>query len=788
MNAGKPDNQRLLRWQIARAVAIACGTTALATPVFGDQALEEVIITAQKREQDIQSVPITVNVLTSTQLTNLGVKTFEDYAQLLPNVSYSETQPSRAEIYIRGISSGGNSELGGASNVAVYLDEQPITTASTYLNPHIYDIDRIEVLAGPQGTLFGANAQSGAIRIISKKPDKSKFAAGYDLEGNQVSHGDAGYVVQGYVNFPLVQNRAAVRLVGWDERDAGYIDNIATTHVFKQAFLGQPDITVNNAPIVKDNFNVATTKGGRAALDFDLGENWTTTAMVLRQELKTTGVWDYNPALGDLKVARLLPEKESDDFTQSSLTLTGKLGKTTLTYTGAHLDRHYLQDLDYSLYSDYYIAGSFVQAYYTCYVSYFGACVDPRMLATGNEKTSRTNHELRLASASDQRFRWLIGGFYEQSKWASDLDFRIPGIASISHFDAKGIRIDGPAVQPPDVYFTTNVVKNTDERAFFGQIEYDFTNKLTGSFSARKFKYNAHVLGFTGTIFYPVCKPVSCNDPTRPNVDLHSTDDDHVIRANLSYKPSKDVMWFTTYSEGYRPGGANRAFGTTVPTYKADFLKSIELGAKTTLLDGHLRLNGAIYFQNWDNFQLSRVDTSVSPITLTYNIGAATSNGIEGDFTYLFQHNWEISGAASYDKAELSKDYWKSSVSQAAGNPPDVAKGTELPRVPKTKWNIRIRYNTDMMGRPMYLQATNSYTGSSFSQFINTAKEKRQTQASYDVVNLAWGFEGKTWSGELFLGNATDERGEVYRNDNSWDNRITTNRPRTIGIRFRQRF
>lgn len=796
MKTAAPERKSFRIRPISHAVAVACSAAVLGAPAMGQEALEEIVVTAQKRDQSLQSVPISVNVLTSEQLTNRGVRGLEDYIQYFPNVNFIRLNPTRTEIYIRGISSGGNSELGGASNVAVYLDEQPVTTASTFLSPHIYDVDRIEVLSGPQGTLFGANAQSGAIRIISKKPDPSQFSAGYDLEMNSVDHGDTGYLLEGYVNVPVMQDRAAIRLVGYWEEDAGYIDNVPTTHTFSnaniRAGLTDPaliaiaaDITVDNAAAVKKDYNEASTKGGRAALRIDLTDNWTATAMVLRQELDTKGVWDHNPTdVGDLQVARLLPEQESNEYTQSSLTLEGRLGNVTLTYTGAYLDRSYLSTLDYSLYADTYISGGFVQPYYSCYVSYFGECVDPRILVSGDEDTTRWNHEVRLASSGDSRFRWLVGAFYEDSKWVSDLEFHVLGLSEFSAFDASGQPIGGAAVDAPDIYWTTDQDKYTDETAFFGQLEYQFTDQLSGSISARRFEYNSRVFGFAGTIWWPNCcyqRPVS-------NVDLRTTDKDTVWRANLSYAVTDDVMLFATYSEGYRPGGLNRAYsGPILPAYKADFLKSYELGAKTTLLDGRLRLNGAIYFQNWDDFQLSRLDLDIAPVTLTANVGTAESNGFEGDFAFRASDTWEFSGAFSYNKAKLTKDYWIRESDEGV-TPPNVPNGTPLPRAPELRWNVLVRYNAQLMQMPTYLQATYSYTDSSFSQFIDTTKETRQEQASYDIVNFTWGFERDTWAAELFVGNVFDERAQIYKNSESWDNRITTNRPRTIGLRWRQRF
>ena len=799
MNDAAPEQSHLRLRPIARAVALACGAAMLSPLAIAQSELEPVVVTAQKRDQEMQSVPISMNVLGSKTLTELGVKELEDYVELLPNVSFVRYTPATSEIYIRGISGGGNSELGSASNVAVYLDEQPITNSNTFLNPHIYDIDRIEVLAGPQGTLFGANAQSGAIRIISNKPDPSKFSAGYDIEGNTVDHGDNGYAAEGFINFPIMQDRAAVRLVGWYQKDAGYIDNVPTTHTFSnaniRAGLTDPaliaiaqDITVDNAAVVEDDFNTATTQGGRAALRVDLSDNWTVSAMVLRQELETQGVWDHDPTeVGDLKAATLLPTSEDDEFTQYSLTLTGELGNMTLTYAGAYLDRRFKQAIDYSLYSDYYISGGYIPGYYSCYVSYFGACVDPRDQVTGDEKTTRQNHEIRLASDPNKSFRFLLGAFYEDSEWISDLEFHVLGLSEFSQFDANGHAIPGlsGAIDEPDIYWTTDMDKFTDETAFFGQLEYDFTDKLTGSFSARYFDYNSRVVGFSGTIWYP--GPAFARPDA--NVDLKTNNTDTVMRANLSYAFTDDVMLFATYAEGYRPGGINRAFAPPFPpAFDPDFLESYEVGAKTTMLDGRLRLNGAIYFQNWDNFQLARLDTSIAPITLTSNIGAAESNGVELDFAFRPDEHWELSGAASFNNAELSEDYWIRAADEEAGLPPDVPKGTRLARVPETKWNAQVRYNTPMMGQQAYLQATYSYTGSSFSQFINTFKEQREQQAAYDIVNAAFGVEGGSWTAELYVSNLTDERAEIFKNDNTWDSRITTNRPRTIGLKFRQRF
>ncbi len=768
----------------------------------GTAPLEEIIVTAQKRDQSLQDVPISISVLNSAQLTDLGIRGLEDFVQMLPNVSYVQLGPGSGEVYIRGVSSGGNSILGSTPNVATYLDEQPITAVNAFLNPHIYDIDRIEVLAGPQGTLFGANAQSGAIRIITNKPDPSQFSAGYDAEVNSVEHGELGYLLEGYVNIPM-GDRTALRLVGWYKEDPGFVDNMFTTHTFSNANIragldpGDPlnavaaDITINNAQYAKKDFNTATTAGARAALKVDLTDNWSVTASIMGQNLESEGVWDHDPdEVGDLQVTRFQPDSLDDEWLQGALVLEGQLGSTTLTYAGSYLDRDVISNADYSLYTDYYISGGFVQAFYSCYVTYFLDCTDPRELLTGDEDWNRTNHELRWQSAGDQRFRWLVGAFYEEAEHHFDLDWHVLGLESISPYwnpDGSASQDGNAAIDNPDIYWTTDQVRSNEETAFFGQLQYDFTDQWTGSVSARHFIYDSQLIGFSGTIWWPTC----CWQRPPFNTDLITSDEDTVYRANLTFSPTDDAMFFFTYSEGYRPGGLNRVFDTPIGgSYDPDFLTSFEIGAKSTLMDGRMRLNGSIYFQQWDDFQLSRLDSTVSLLTLTDNVGTAESNGIEADMSLAATDNWQVSAAFSYNKAEITEDYWINKANEGDGNP-DAKKGLALPRVPEFKFNITSRNDwTTSGGTPQYLQFALVHTGESWNVLFSAANDirTRKLQHTYNIVNAAWGIEYETWSGEIFVRNLFDERAEVFKNGATWDSRITTNRPRTIGIRFRQGF
>lgn len=820
--------------EIARGVILACGAMAVANSpqLLAEEkgaGLEEVIVTAQRVRQNVQDVPISMTVLGETQLENLGMTTLEDFVQMLPNISYIAFGPSSGDIYMRGISSGGESLNGSQPSVAIYFDEQPVTALTNYLNPHVYDIAQIETLAGPQGTLFGSNAQSGAIRFITNQPDPSGFKAGYDLEVNSVKSGDAGYLAEGFVNIPLGE-RAAIRLVGWYKDEGGYIDNVPGTLTihrqqirdmidadlasgarFSDTNFTKPgelkvkdqdeadrfkalavDRTWDNSEFVEKNFNTAETVGFRAKLKYDISDTWTITAGVMAQDVSTEGVWDHDPFdVGDLQVNIFQPSSLSDEWIQYSFKIEGEIGAgITLLYTANDLDRDYKSQIDYSSYSDVLISG-FNLGPYDCPVEELEVCsLDSRMPLDTDSDLDRTSHEIRLASSQDQRFRWLLGAFFEENENIFNWDWRVPGLAAFSSFQPDGNPVPGGrAIEPEDVWWTTDMERTGKDRAFYGQVTYDFTDQLTGSFSIRDFNIRSSLKGFSGSNINGL------KTRNRYTSEGKSKDKDQVVRASLKYNFSDDVMVFATFAEGFRPGGVNRVDPQVAGigfTYDADFLTSYEVGIKSTLLDGRLRLNAVAYMQDWEDFQQSALDPDIANISLTLNIANATSDGIEADFTYMLTDAWSVSGALAYNQAEVSEDFFKNENLRGIA-PPDAPKGTDLPRSPDWKWNLSTRYHFTMFGRNSFFQGSYSFTGESYSDLFTNPRainSSRKTQDSYQIANVAIGMELESYDVEveLFIRNVFDERGEVFINGFSHDTRVTTNRPRQFGIRFRQRF
>ncbi|MEO7387349.1 MAG: TonB-dependent receptor plug domain-containing protein, partial [Gammaproteobacteria bacterium] len=390
--------------------------------------LDEIIVTAQKREESLQNVPISVQALGTQKLDELKIDKFDDYANFLPSVSFVNIRPGFAQIYMRGVASAGDADAnhsGSLPLVGTYLDEQPITTIQGALDVHLYDIARVEALAGPQGTLYGASSESGTLKIVTNKPDPSGFAGGYGVEGNFLSGGDSGYLAEGFVNVPLTDSMA-IRLVGWARQDAGFIDNVPFQRTFvstSQSLPGETNprtpITTDNAAAVEDNYNKAETYGGRAALRIDLNDNWTVTPSVMAQKQTTDGAFGADRTLGEYKVGHLYPEDTDDQWLQAALTVEGRVGSFDMVYTASYLDRDVDSNSDYSDYSYWYDRAYFEDSGYYFSDSFSndnGDPIDFSQYIRATDLYKKYSQELRFSSPQDNRFRTIFGLFWQRQE------------------------------------------------------------------------------------------------------------------------------------------------------------------------------------------------------------------------------------------------------------------------------------------------------------------------------------------------------------------------------------
>lgn len=727
---------------------------------FSDNAI---IVTATKRAQDLQDVPVAINVLGEETLDNLNIQGFEDYIQALPSASFQSLGPGRNEVFFRGLSDGGNGNPSGtAPSASIYLDEQPVTTIGGNLDIQVYDVARIEALSGPQSTLFGASSQTGTLRIVTNAPNPDAIEAGFDVSASTTRFGDESYSVEGFFNLPLNDN-IALRVVAWQVENGGFIDNVPATQTFSRN--GQ---VVDNDEFVEENFNTENKTGARAALGINLDDNWTATLRATYQDQRTQGVFDHDPeGVGDLQVERFFNDSYRDEFLQLSGTIEGKIGGLDFSYSGSFLDRDTKYVNDYSEYAEY---SAFID-YYTCdyaysYVSYayeFSNCNDPRIQFEQTSRLKRHTHEARLLSDQNNRLRFLVGGFYDRQELDFLFAYRIPQIK-------PGFATSFSPGTPNDSYFVTDQRRLEEQLAFFGEVEYDLTDALTATFGYRYNETTVALNGNVGTVF-----------TADPSVDVRAKDTRSLFKGNLTYRASDDFLAYATFSQGFRPGGPNRVATTNIPAvYAPDVVDNYELGWKSTLLNGRVRFNGAAFYMTWSNIQFTRFDPAESPLGLTNNAGDARAIGVEVDFSAEVTDELTINGGFVALDAELTESFTQD-VTAPPGALPDAPEGTALPFAPSFKATLSARYEKPIGNLKGFGQINGSYNGATFNDLFPAT---RSQQDEYALVNMSAGVRGDSWTASVFVSNLTDERAELFRNATDFVDRITVNRPRTIGVSF----
>jgi len=791
-----------------------------AAPAADENANEEIVVTAQKRSESLQNVPISIQALGTAKLEQLNISNFNSYAQQLPSVSFQSTgTPGTNVIYMRGVASGGDGNHSGSlPSVGVYLDEQPVTTIGGNLDVHIYDIARIESLSGPQGTLYGASSEAGTIRIITNKPNPGKTEGGMDAEINSIANGKIGGKFEFFANAPLSSN-AALRVVGFYQRDAGFIDNVPGT----RCFLGTG--CVDNSAFVKQDYNEVETIGGRAALGVELNDSWTVTPTVMYQSTKSYGFGAYDPSVGDLQVQHFFPEFRSDKFTQAALTIEGKVGNWDVTYAGAYLDRKTFSSSDYTDYSEAYdqlYAGSGGIAGYLYVWDQFGDPIDPRQKVIGSDHFKKFSQELRLASPSDKPFRVVGGVFYQYQSNDIHQDYQVSGLGPL-------VSVNGS----PGTLWLTQQHRIDKDYAAFGEATFDVSDQFTLSAGIRGYKYDNSLIGFfgfgrnpnnwfsdgpfnaagssrtgvagcftttgarlrsvAGTPGTTLAPAIVAGSPCTnlgvwngSGVDpVRAKGDGVTWKFNATYKITPSIMIYSTVSKGFRPGGINRR--ADVAPYGVDTLINYETGWKTTLAPG-LRFNGAIYQQNWKKFQFSYL--GANSFTEIHNGPDARIRGVDVDLTYN-RGGFNFNVAAAYTDAKMTKnlcavdDPTYTCASSSIVSPA----GTRLPVTPKFKVSGTARYTAEIgSDSKAYGQINASYQGSASGDVRLAQAIALGELPSFTTVNLAFGFDLSKLNLELFASNVFDERGQVSRFVSCGQcyqrPYVVPIQPRTIGLRI----
>jgi outer membrane receptor protein involved in Fe transport len=618
----------------ATAVVFAAGPaeTATATGAPSEQ-LTEVIVTANRREESLQNVPITVQALTGATLAQLNVSTIDEFVKYLPSVSTGTMGPGQSVLFMRGLSVGvlgtqGQGSVGGFPNVAVYLDDQSGQLPGRNLDVYAADLERIEVLEGPQGTLFGAGAQAGVLRYITNKP-KLDVTDGYVTAGyGTTAHGDNNSDVTAVLNLGLIPDKLAVRLVVYNDSRGGYIDNLPSTFTRAGTDLGftlhnggvvpTNSLSINNYNLAANNINPLTYQGIRAGVLYKFNDDWNALLQQSYQDMNAQGVFYQMPngsegtvlsasgapsggqPLPPLSVTLFNPSHVKDRFENTALTVNGKIGDLSLVYAGSYLVRNIEQAQDYTNY-----ARGVFGYYYQC-AGYSknpatGQCYTPSAVWTDTERNTHLSQELRLSTPGDWRLRGLLGFFYEDLKVYDDTEWLYKSVPECSPATATNPTSNnncflpiqpwpGPANRPgqrnSNTGFFDDFQRGYDQTAVFTSIDFDLIpHTLTITGGTRWYDIRNRIAGgdvgsfyckaFAPTTYFGLCggNPVAGAFGNAPpyGTNLNIQDPNSLkatgfkSRANLSWHVTPDHLLYYTWSQGYRPGGFNRGSSNQLP-------------------------------------------------------------------------------------------------------------------------------------------------------------------------------------------------------------------------------
>ncbi len=538
------------RSRLSQAVASAVAAGATTTGAVQAAEIEEIVVTATKRAESMADIPVSISALTGDSLKELGVDNFDEYAQFLTNVVSSGRGPGQRELYIRGAATEQSSITitsvqGSAPAVALYQDEQPVSFAGRNLDVYATDLERIEVLAGPQGTLFGASSQAGTVRLITNKPRIDGVEAGFDTTLSSTRGGEPSTAVTGFLNLPLTE-KLAVRIAAFNDRAGGWIDNEPGTYqgdieVMNRNAVGTARIcsgtaedpaaclgeratmaSADNSHLVEKDFNEAIYSGARLGVSYLINDDWDVLLQHTSQTLKTEGVFEYDPVLDDESaVNRFVPGRNQDEFGLTTWTLNGRIGMLDLVYTGGYLDRDVFYTQDYTGYTN----GGGYQAYYLCtgngYTSYTD-CYDPTKQYLGNTTSERFTNEFRISTDPAKRWRVTAGIFIDDQKTESDGQFQYFGTDEAGYYTATApgtittppnsaptsdnivSTVDGvtdPRGRGPSTTFVNSFTRNEDQIAFFGEFGFDITDAISLTVGARHYDIDYEFIGSTGSSF-----------------------------------------------------------------------------------------------------------------------------------------------------------------------------------------------------------------------------------------------------------------------------------------------
>jgi iron complex outermembrane recepter protein len=714
--------------------------------------LEVVVVTARKREEVLQDVPISIEAISGTALSQQGIKDTSQLVGRVAGLTIQDGGPGYRTIYVRGVAS----ERGNAATTGFYLDEAPVPpggVVQAMIEPLVFDVERVEVLRGPQGTVFGGSSMGGTIRVISKRPSLTEFGGTASVDLSTTSDGGTNYQVGGALNLPIVSDKFAMRFSAGVREQAGFIDKVVGPLNAQRQFTG-PTATF-------EDVNDAETRTARVSFLWQATDALTIEPSFFYQRIESDDFASFDRPGAEREQFRrfYVPEPLTDDTRVSNLKVTLGAGPVQL-----------LSSTSYNLRR---------AAYSEDGVDYFGEVFFPGVFRVndvdGTGRESQWTQELRASSRGDGKLNWVAGVYYEKFEREGTLIWIVPGLNR--DFPLPIVRQFCPA----DVCFSQNNELDRKQKAAFGELSYDFSDRWSASVGLRYFDFDVKV-----------------RSGAAPATD--TSEDGVSPRASVSFKATENATIYATYSEGFRPGGPNRvmppfnlsrcqaqygAAGIVVPNdgqippYESDEIKNIELGAKLQWGDSRSTTNFAIYQIDWDDIQ--QLYFPSCGFGSNQNFGKAKIRGAEFDFDAKLGGAVSVFGGLNYNDAVIDED-----IPQVG-----VSKGLQVQNAPKFTGNLNFRVGFAALGsESAYALLTARYTDESLRDFELT--NPRKLQDSYTVVNARVGGTWAGWDVTLFADNITDDDPGVSNFLSTFGptsrERMFTIQPRTFGISVQRGF
>lgn len=849
-------NKRLFRVIVGilgESAALAThAQTSPPTTVETTTEIPEVVVTAQRRAESTQNVPITLQAVTSQTLSELNVQTFDDFVKFLPNVSASGTGPGQSNIYMRGLSTGqtqvqGSGGVGPFPNVAVYLDEQAAQLPGRNLDIYAADLERIEVLEGPQGTLFGAGAQAGVVRYITNKPKLDATEATVDAGYAVTAHGDPSSNATGVLNVPLILGKLAVRAAIYDDSRGGYINNIPGSFARSATDVGSVNYfggtvppnsgPLSNASLVWSAINPVDYKGLRLSGLWKIDEDWDALLSQSYQNMDAQGVfWDeqydgLGSPLPRYSVQLYNPSYDKDKFEDTQLTINGRIGELKIIYSGAYLDRSVQQQQDYTNYSRGHYA-DYYQCTYPGYPFKAGAassaspgyCYSPSAYWLDRQRSTHQSHELRVSTPDTARVRALGGVFWEDQEIHENTDWFYrsnPNFVDIA--PPAGSTANDSRIRPQDENYFVDITRGYKQKAAFTSLDVDLIPKTltvtagTRYYDIENFESGSYVGSFgcqTGGPYGAGAPSSPCAPPVANGANLNALNLEKSYvgfksRANITWHVTDDVLLYYTWSQGFRPGGFNISQPIIAPTspiyglytpplaFAPDTLTNNEVGWKTEFFGHRLQFNGAAYQEDWKNTQLTVFDPGVTGNQpFTTNGPNYRVRGLEVSTVARITRGLTLTASASVNTGEVVKTI--ALTDPKTGQPIAVANpfgevGSPLANSPPFQGNVRLRDEFAARDYQAFWQISAEHRGGSYATTdrLSTTLQGNSVafyDPSYTAYDVSVGISKDAWSVSLYGENLTDTLATLYSSYAEYVKMNTINRPRTLGIRFSHKF